>query len=49
MYHDIIQFIDLLEKEERNFGSSKDVASTHTAAETLKMLHEFFNEQIISI
>lgn len=50
VYQDIImQFVALLEVEDRNCWFQQDGASAHSCEETLSFLTEFFQDQIISI
>jgi hypothetical protein len=48
-YQELIQqFIALLKVDERNCWFQQDSATTHTAASTVEILHEFFGEKLIS-
>jgi hypothetical protein len=48
-YQELIQqFIALLKVDERNCWFQQDSAAAHTAASTMKFLHEFFGDKLIS-
>ena len=48
-YQELIQqFIALLQVDERNFWFQQYSATAHTAASTMKILHKFFCENVIS-
>jgi hypothetical protein len=47
-YQELIQFIALLQVDERNCWFQQDNATAHTAASTIDILHKFFGEKVIS-